>query len=120
MQLYTVCHFVMFSYYIFQSVKRYFHGRTTYHSSVVNVEQVQYPSISVCSKNTFRGNNVTDVLLSNNVSFNDKKMLALENIWKKNELFYFLSHPGISGMRYPCVTLNDGTDPGKPCHFPIR
>ena len=110
----------MFSYYISQSVIRFFDGRTTYYSSVVDVEQVQYPSISVCSKNTFRENNVTDVLLSTNVSFNDKKMLALETIWKKSEVFYFVSHPGISGMRYPCVTLNDGTDHGKPCHFPIR
>ena len=113
-------YFGVFAYYIYFSIEKYLQGRTKYVSHVDDAEQVQYPSISVCPKYTFKEATVTTDLMSTNMSLNEKKRLALENIWKKEEVFHFLSHPGIRGLRFPCVTRNDGTDPGKPCHFPIR
>ena len=58
--------------------------------------------------------------LFENGSLAYKKKLAMENIWSKSEVFHFVSHPGMFGMAYPCVTTNDGSDPGKPCYFPFR
>ena len=40
-------------------------------------------------------------------------------IWKiHTKVIYFLSHPGMLGLNFPCLTTSDGTDPAKPCQFP--
>ena len=113
-------YFGVFSYFIYLSIGKYLLGSTKYSPIVKTVDKVQYPSISVCPKFTFKEATATTELLSNNMSLDEKKSLALEKSWKKGEVFHFVSHPGIRGLNFPCVTLNDGTDPGKPCHFPIR
>ena len=114
------CLFVgLFCYQFSLSIRKWFQSRTDYRSTIVDVEKIQYPTISVCTKFTFKDKTVMPKLFEN-VSLVDKKKLALDNIWKKEEVFNFVSHPGMFGMTYPCVTSNDGTDLGKPCYFPFR
>ena len=55
-----------------------------------------------------------------NATLTEKKKKIFESIWNKSEVFYFVNHPGMFDMRFPCVTINDGEDPGKPCIFPFR
>ena len=109
----------LFSYELSLSIRKWFLGRTKYVSNVVDVEKIQYPSMSICKRVTFNGKEILPKLFENG-SLAYKKKLAMENIWSKSEVFHFVSHPGMFGMAYPCVTTNDGSDPGKPCYFPFR
>ena len=111
--------FGLFWYQMSKSVRKWFNSRTDYGITRVDVDKIQFPSISVCSKFTLKDKEVTPTLFGI-ATPTEKKQLALDNIWRKNEVFQFVSHPGIFGMTYPCVTSNDGLDPGKPCHFPFR
>ena len=115
-----VCFFLgLFSFLFSQSIQKYIRGETSYRSDYVDIEKIQYPSISVCKKYTFEGT-ITSKNLFTNISLADKKKIALDNIWNKSEVFHFVNHPGMFRMTYPCLTTNDGTDPGKPCYFPFR
>ena len=78
-----------------------------------------YPSVSVCKKYTF------DIYLDNlfedgTANLTVVKELVIENSWNVEEVFYFLTHPTMLGLTFPCTTRLDGTDPGKPCMFPVR
>ena len=80
-----------------KSVTKWFNSRTDYHTTRVDVEKIQFPSISVCTKFTLKGKEVTPKLVGN-TSLNEKKKIALDNMWKKNEVFQFVNHPGMLGM----------------------
>ena len=108
----------LFFYFISNSLIRYYSGVTVKITNLKDATDIQYPSISVCTKYTSK-----KVILSNlfsNESLSYKKKLIYESIWNKSEVFYFVNHPGMLGMKFPCVTINDGDDPGKPCLFPFR
>ena len=79
----------------------------------------QHPSISICPKYMFKKVPFMKQLFSN-ASNAAKKILVDQNRWTKQEVFYFVNHPGMLDLRYPCVTVNDGADPGKPCSFPFK
>ena len=111
-------YFGIFSYQISVSIMKYLRGRTIYHSNLKDAVQIQYPSISVCTKYTFKNGQITKRLFSNS-SLTKKKMIVLNSLWNKTEVFHFVNHPDMFDMRYPCVTRNDGSDPGKPCDFPF-
>ena len=108
----------MFCYMFSCSIKKWFSARTGYDSSVIDVENIQYPSISVCKNYALNRVDILPKLFANG-TLSYKKKLAMDNIWEKSEVFHFVSHPGMFGMTFPCLT-DDGTDPGKPCYFPFR
>ena len=111
-------YFGIFAYQISISILKYHSGRTLYQSNLKEALEIQYPSISVCTKYTFKHGQLTTQLFSN-ISLTEKKMLVLNSIWNKTEVFHFVNHPDMFDMRYPCVSRNDGSDPGKPCSFPF-
>ena len=76
-----------------------------------------YPSVSVCKKYTF-DKNLNYLFDKDSVNLTEVKELVIENSWNIEEVFYFMSHPSMLGMTFPCTTMLDGTDPGKPCVFP--
>ena len=78
-----------------------------------------YPSVSVCKKYTFE-KNLNYLFDKDSVNLTEVKELVIENSWNVEEVFYFLTHPSMLGMTFPCTTRLDGTDPGKPCMFPVR
>ena len=45
--------------------------------------------------------------------------LAKENVWRRNETFYFVNHPTVKTNGFPCMTTRDSMDAGKPCSFPF-
>ena len=112
-------YFGIFCYEISISIEKYLKRSTIFHTTVEEEEEVKYPSISVCAKYMSKHGSIAKQLDSNK-SLTEKKMLVLNSVWNKSEVFHFVSHPGMLGLRYPCVTSNDGTDPGKPCSFPFR
>ena len=45
--------------------------------------------------------------------------IVKENVWRRNETFYFVNFPSDSDGGYPCITSRDSIDPNKPCSFPF-
>ena len=58
-------------------------------------------------------------IMDHNVSVLDTKFALLENVWRREKLFYFVNHPRMMNLTFPCTTLEGGTYPGKPCAFPF-
>ena len=83
---------------------------------IIDVNQIQYPSVSVCVQNTFKKS--LDGILFNRTLIKAEN-LAKENVWKRNETFYFVNHPTVKTNGYPCFTTRDSVDQGKPCSFPF-
>ena len=96
------------------SIEKYLAAKTDYDATTIDVDEIQYPSISVCRKYAMDNIDAFPKLLTND-SLTSKKKLVFENIWGKDDVFHFVSHPGIFGLKCPCLTTNEGTDPGKPC-----
>ena len=111
----------LFCYFISQSVIKVLNGDIMYTTNLKDESYIQYPSISVCTKYTSREKvSQTEAHLYSNKSLNENKKLISKSIWNKSEVFYFVNHPDMLGMRFPCVTMDDGDDPGMPCTFPFR
>ena len=122
-RLLLLFYLVLFSYFISKSVIKLLRGDTVYVTNMEDATFIQYPSISVCTKYTSKilSYPIADTnKLYTNKSLNENKELISESIWNKSEVFYFVNHPSMLGMRFPCITINDGDDPGKPCKFPFR
>ena len=58
-------------------------------------------------------------ILDSNVSVLDTRSAIVENVWRREKVFHFFSHPKMLNLSFPCTTLEGGTDPGKPCAFPF-
>ena len=84
---------------------------TKYETNFVESRKVLYPSVSICTKYTFKSATVNREMFAENKSLEEQKSFVMGKIWKKDEVFTFVNHPGIFGLSFPCVTLNDGTDP---------
>ena len=41
-----------------------------------------------------------------------KFVFKLFQVWPRDRVVQLLSHPGMLNLTYPCVTNQDGTDPG--------
>ena len=60
-----------------------------------------------------------DVNTLYNHSFAQTNKLVKENVWKRNETFFFVNHPSMKAPGFPCITTADSNDPGRPCSFPF-
>ena len=119
-KLILVFYLGLFCFFIHLSIDKYMRGSTKFEMDFVESKKLLYPSVSICPKYTFKSATVNREMFAENKSLEEQKSFVMGKIWKKDEVFNFVNHPGIFGLSFPCVTLNDGTDPGKPCHFPYR
>ena len=83
------------------SIKKFMKGTTKFETSFVESKELLYPSVSVCPKYTFKSTTVNREILDQNKSLEEQKNFVMEKIWKKEEVFYFVNHPGIFGLRFP-------------------
>ena len=76
---------------------------------------LKYPSISICKQYAFY-----DYLYLNEEKDDINKVAKdlYGNVWFHQDQFYFLTHPGIKYMTFPCTTTLGGESPGMPCVFP--
>ena len=54
-----------------------------------------------------------------NVTFEDTIKLIHEKNWQRNDTFFFLHHKSSSRGSFPCMTIKEVVDAGRPCHFPF-
>ena len=64
--------------------------------------------------------NYVDINIQSNLSFVQTRDLVKENVWKRNETFFFVNQASSKKKGYPCMTTKDSSDPGKPCSFPFN
>ena len=88
--------------------------KTAIHEEVVNAQEILYPSITICKKYTFE-----DKTTGKRIPVVEKKKLALQNVWNRSNVFYFVSHYGMMNITFPCITNTVGSDPAKLCSFPF-
>ena len=91
-------------------------GRKSSELRRIEVKNLQYPSVSVCVENTVK---IYENFLTDEFTFEQTKSLIKENVWKRNETFFFVNQPSAKTKGYPCMTTKDSSDPGKPCNFPF-
>ena len=76
---------------------------------------ILFPSVTICKRYWF-GLGKSE---NKNVSALITKYRIHKNVWRKKELFYFVSHSNMFNLSFPCNTMEGtGTTPGKPCSFP--
>ena len=79
---------------------------------------VQYPSISVCVEYSFK-KYIDEEINDFNITFHDTVELIDNQNWKRNDTFYFLNHKVDTKGSFPCMTIKESEDAGRPCHFPF-
>ena len=99
------------------SWKKYRTQRTTTELRKNRMEKVQYPSVSICVQNAIK--TYVDISNNSNLSFIETMNLIKENVWKRNEAFFFVNQASGNSSGFPCITLKDSFDPGRPCSFPF-
>ena len=83
-------------------------------------ERVQYPSVTVCKRPGF-DNKVALLMHRANSTVQEIEKALFNNITKKGDFFYFVSHPNMTELNHPCMTTKTSQDPGKPCCvFPFK
>ena len=112
--------FCLFLFSCFWSFQNLLDNKTGTDEKIIDGEKILYPSITVCKKYTFDYPEIGDLILNKTASLEEKKKEALKNVWSREKLFYFVSHPTMMNLTFPCTTTDDGTDPGKPCAFPVK
>ena len=102
--LFFVCH---------QSWTKYKTGRTSTEIRKNHIEKVQYPSVTVCVEYALK--KFVDISNQSNLSYIETKNLIKENIWNRNETFFFVNQASNIYPGYPCITSKGSYDPGRPC-----
>ena len=78
---------------------------------------ILFPSITVCKKYLIGPS--AHQFRNTSMPIEDKINQLHRNTWRRNEVFYFFSHPKMFNLSFPCTSVEGrGTTPGKPCIFP--
>ena len=77
---------------------------------------VEYPSVSICKKYALEWD--LGLKYSNITDTNEALTGVLSLTYGLEEQIYFLTHPGVNNLTFPCTTYG-GYTPGTPCLFPV-
>ena len=110
--------FICFIYTLCLSLSKFMKKRKLQELTYETSSLQTYPSISVCTKYAFK--KYIDPEISGNMSLKEKEHLIKNNIWKRNETFYFVNQKSDSNDGFPCITTRESDDPGRACVFPFK
>ena len=79
---------------------------------------LQFPSVSVCAEYSFK-KYIDGIILRNETNLEMAENIVKSNIWRRNETFFFVSHKTSELGDFPCMTITDSPDGGRPCSFPF-
>ena len=82
--------------------------RKSSETRIIEVEELQYPSISVCVQNAFK--KYVDISQQSKLTFWKTRELVEQNVWKRNETFFFVNHPTVKSKGYPCMTTKESRE----------
>ena len=109
--------FAIFSWETISAILKYSERQTLASTYFTDDGSILFPSITVCKKYLI-GPGATQL---GNISMPiEAKVDRLHmNTWRRNEVLYFISHPNMFNLSFPCTSVEGrGTTPGKPCSFP--
>ena len=115
-------HLAMISLILFMlinSISKYSENKKSVWITTVDVEEVMYPSVTVCKRRAF-DDHINDWIHNESANLKDIEEALKENIATKDDIFYFVSHPNMIESNHPCMTTKDRINPGKPCIFPFQ
>lgn len=99
--------------FVSMSVNRALRGTTILDTKTKEVEEIQYPALTICRKYPFLYKNVSYIFLVNETIGTEEKVeVVKKHSWSRTNLVYFMGDSS-----FPCLT-HSGTDPGRPCAFP--
>ena len=102
-----------------QSFQRFLRQDKSVFVTFSDIEKVQYPSITICKRRAF--DEQIDALVHDDATKPEEIEKAMkDNVTKKEDIFYFVSHPNMTESEHPCLTTGNSLDPGKPCMFPFN
>ena len=105
----------MLTIFIFLNIQnatnKLFSTRVDSSTEFVPTENILYPSISVC-KRYLADDPDLEEKLDSELSFAEKKKFIVRSIWNLTEVLYFMNHPEMLGLSFPCTSV-DGVDPGS-------
>ena len=112
--------FIIFCYCGFTSVRKYQSGKVSIFVELQTMKDLDYGSMSICPYFAFK-KNLEDLMFKNEtIVLDDVQKLVDENVWKRNETFYFVSYPTNEEPGYECLTTKGSVDNKKPCIFPFK
>ena len=119
--LHNISLLVLFALFLWQTISatlKYVERNTITSTSIIDEGSIMFPSITVCKKYLNGPNEEYMKDLSKNIDEKIEKLHTLS--WRRNEVFYFLSHSNMFNISFPCTTTEgSGTSQGKPCSFPF-
>ena len=92
----------LFLWQSFIPIQKFSRGNTSMFTSVEEEDTLLYPSVTVCKKYTFV-QYIDNIILNESVTLGDTKAAIAENAWKREKVFYFLSHPKMENLTFPCT-----------------
>ena len=75
---------------------------------------------SVCVDNIYKKDIFQYFYKNQSLTVDEIENLVKENIWNKNETFYFVNYPSPSNPGFECMTTKDSVDSNEPCMFPYN
>ena len=112
--LFLIILFALFSWQTFNAAMKYLDRTISTHVTSSDDGMILFPSITVCKK-YFHVPYGFVTNISNLINH------LHDQTYKRNEVFYFVSHTNMFNLSFPCNTMEDrGNQHGKPCSFPYR
>ena len=109
----------IFSLFAEKSILKYVKEDKGVYITFSEIEKVQYPSVTICKRQAFN-EKLNDLVHDDDTPIEVIEAAILENVTKKKDIFYFVSHPNMTKSEHPCLTTKNSVDPGKPCIFPFK
>ena len=101
--LVTISFAALFLITTYESYEKFRSNRKSEEDLKQEVEEVDYPSVTVCVEYTFK-NAIDGILSSRNSTFPEIERLVRQNTWDRGETFYFVDHPSTQKPGFPCMT----------------
>ena len=115
-----LCLLVLFAIFLWETISailKYSEKQTIASTYFADDGSILFPSITVCKKYLIGPS--AHQFRKTSMPIEDKINHLHRNTWRRNEVFYFFSHPKMFNLSFPCTSVEGrGTTPGKPCIFP--
>ena len=101
--------FILFVWRFHVSLVKYFDKRTSVDIRDTPIQEILFPSISVCPNDQFKKNIYAHIFENISVDLEEIYSIVDENVWKRNETFFFVNAPTYDSdsSGYPCLTTKE-------------
>ena len=117
--LLTICCTLLFFWVCQHSWSKFRSRRITSEVKKISINTVEYPSVSTCIRAPKMNKIFGKFTKEHDIPFGKFKHFVQENVFKRNETFYFVNQASSVDSGFPCMSTEESFDSGKPCSFPF-